>query len=278
MAAYGLTHDVAYEGTRGDSRPATIHAGRNNAAVITTGANDIPFGRFVTFDAGAGTSDLAIKPRSAAGQKNLGVLLHDMAHEFPYQGANVPGSVGLQPRDAIGSVMSQGAVWMMLENTATRGSDVYVRHTANGSPGASDGIGRVRSNSDGVAQVQTITPTAANAMIYVLRVSFASDGADFTFEAVGDGTATATEIVTAFKAVMAADAAFTARIVATGTTTLILTGQVAGDASVAISEGDGVLAVVNTTPALPLAEKEPRARFIDGGTIGQLVRVELNLP
>lgn len=269
MSAYGITHDAAYEGTRGDSRPATIHSGRNNSG------SDMLFGRFVTFDAGSGTTDLAIKPRSAAGQKNLGVLLHDMAHELAPSGA--AGNLGLAD-DAMGAVIAAGQIWMMAENTVTRGSDVYVRHTANGSPGASDGIGRVRSNADAVAQVQTVTPGASqDSTQFTLRVSFV-DKAIYEFTCVSDSSMTATEVVTLFKAAMAADLGFTARIVATGTATLILTAQDASlDQSVAIAS-QGVLTVVNTTPAAPCADKEPRARFIDGGTIGQMVRVELNLP
>lgn len=269
MSAYGLVHDVAYEGTRADSRPAMISSGRNNSGA------DMLFGRFVTFDGGSGTSDLAIKPRSAAGEKNLGVLIHDMAHELAPSGA--AGNLGL-PDDGLGAVLKEGAVWMVAENTVTPGSKVYVRHTANGSPGASDGIGRVRSDADAVAQVQTLTPTATNGAIYVVRVAFVS-GEVYEFEAVGDGSATATEIVTSLKAAMAADAGFTARIVATGTTTLILTAQNASlDVSTAASAGDGAIAVVNTTPAVPHADLEPRASFLSGGTIGQLVMLHLNLP
>lgn len=263
QTSYTQNHLVAYEGGRGDSRPATIHTGRNNSG------SEMPYGRFVCFDAGSGTTELAMKPRSAAGQKNLGVLLWDAAHESQ--------TTGLAD-DGVGSVLSAGSVWMIAEGTVTPNDKVYVRHTANGSPGTSDGIGRVRANTDGSAQVQTATPTAGeHSKTFVLRVAFL-DGAIYEFEYASDGTMTATEVCDGLRVKMAADLAFTARIVATGTSTLIMTAQsVSLDQSVAISAGDGAIVVVNTTPAAPLAEVEPRARFLTSATIGLPVMVELSL-
>jgi hypothetical protein len=99
--------------------------------------------------------------------------------------------------------------------------------------------------------VKTLTPTAANSTVYSL-ILFAA-GRLWFFTTTSDGSATATEICDAFRTAMAADAAFTAVLVASGTATLVLTG-VAGSGVGADfdvhSTGAGTIAVANTTPGV----------------------------
>jgi hypothetical protein len=159
------------------------------------------------------------------------------------------------------NVLSEGAIYVDVEQTMTVADPVYVRYSANG---GSTQLGKVRKDADGVAEVHTVTPTAVNSQVYVLRVTVG--GVPYTFEYQADGSATATEIVTGFKTAMAADAAFTALVVATGTTTLILTGQVAGQAFTVLQVGDGVLADVTTTPAAAHAARCKGARVLKGGS------------
>jgi hypothetical protein len=85
-------------------------------------------------------------------------------------------------------------------------------------------LGRISLATVDDAQLWTLTPTAANDTQYQLDIQF-DDGVSFPFQVKSDASGTATEIVTLFKAQMAANAAFTARAVATGTATLLLTNQ-----------------------------------------------------
>ena len=81
---------------------------------------------------------------------------------------------------------------------------------------------------------------------------------------------------------MAANASFTARVVATGTTTLILTGQVAGEDFLVDDAGPGAFAsIVDTTPAAPDARAiaAPASGFFQtGAASGELSILEVSQP
>ncbi len=144
-------------------------------------------------------------------------------------------------------------------------------------------LGRVSVATLLVAQVWTLTPTAANDTDYQLDVPF-TDGVSFTFEVAGDASATATEINDDFRAQMAANAAFSARVTGSGTTTLILTNlgttqftpTDAGPGSwasitetVAGTETAATLALVPYDPAAVDGSEDPRAMlFADLITTG----------
>lgn len=198
---------------------------------------------------------------SAAGQTPVGVLVHTHAQQDPSL-ADPLGVALLEPA----SVCRRGRVWVRVEEAITVGDPVYYRHTSGTGTeiGAfrndSDGVGQVttltptvvendiygldivvddveyhfEARADGVAgnpAIWTLTPTVANSTLYRLHIHIpTAPGAqqDFYFEYTSDGTATATEICDGFRTAMAADAGFTALVVASGTTTLILTGQTNG--------------------------------------------------
>lgn len=270
QTSYSSSHSVAYEGTRADSRKCEVFAGRNNAVV------EIPFGRVCVFDSGTGTSELAFKLPSATGQKVMGVLLGDLAHEQTV-GATL---VGLAA-SAMGNLLTEGSIWMIPEQDVTIADPVFFRHTANGSPGASDAIGRVRKDIDGVADVQTVTPTAAqNSTLFGLRVAVpgALGGRAWDFKYTSDASMTAQEVCDGIRLLMAADAAFTARVVATGTTTLILTAQDKGVALEVSASGIGAVTVVDTTPAVARADAAPNMRFVSNALAGQPVALAVNIP
>lgn len=156
--SYGLTHGVGYEGGRGDSRTMTCHAHRNNAGI------DIPFGRFVAFDAGAGTTELAIRLPSASGSKLVGVLLHDQAHE---QGSQV----GL-PTGLMASVIAKGSVWMITEQAVTPADPVFARFALVTGSGTTPALGRVRKDVDtadavAVPNARFLTSAAAGGLVMV---------------------------------------------------------------------------------------------------------------
>lgn len=99
---------------------------------------------------------------------------------------------------------------------------------------------RIIKRTANTAQVNTLTPTAADATVFAVTI----DGVQYSFTS-GVG-ATATSIVTGLKAAIAADP--TCRMTSSGTTTLILTSNTPGWASTVASTGAGVLTNVATTP------------------------------
>lgn len=103
--------------------------------------------------------------------------------------------------------------------------------------------------------------------MYGLQVSVGSQ--DFDFNVLSSGSATATNINDLFRAQMAANAAFSALVTASGTATLILTGVTAGTDFSVYSNGPGVVAIASTTPAAvgtPSAMKLRGVRFMTDTT------------
>lgn len=158
-----------------------------------------------------------------------------------------PAQPDLLPAPGLGAVAYEGAVAMRNNGSVATvpGGQVFaVIDVAGG-----DQLGQARSNAEGtVAKVVTATPTAANDTDYQLTIHF-PDNEEFVFEITSDASGTATEICDAFRTLMAADTAFTARIVATGTATLILTGQVGGEDWTVIDSGPGAWASITVTTA-----------------------------
>lgn len=133
QTAYSINHAVGYEGGRADSRPATVHSGRNNSVV------EIAYGRFVVFDTGAGTTELAVKLPSASGLNVRGILIHDQAHEPQVTGLAING---------LGSILSRGSVWMVTEQAVTPADPVFMRFAMVTGSGTSPAIGKVRKDAD----------------------------------------------------------------------------------------------------------------------------------
>jgi hypothetical protein len=214
--------------------------------------------------------DSGVNAISAVGQPLVGIILNDF-------GRNPNGlTTGAFKSLAMAPMLCEGAINVQCDQVCQPGDPVFVRIAASGS-GKLGIVGSFRKDADGVAQVSTVTPTAANATIYVLRVEFPNAGGEtnagtvpdvYEFEFLSDGSATATKVVTGFKTVMAADAAFSARVVASGTATLVLTGQVAGESFTVAPEGDGVMSVAPTTPPAATARKVKGARWLSTSVIG----------
>lgn len=228
------------------------------------GGVEITMGRVVVYGTpvAAGTSEL---PRAslptAVGDQLAGIATRDLAQPradvIPF--ATVPID-NVYPIASLVGVRTVGRVRMVNQsaNDAAAGGPVhYVVNTTGG-----DLLGQTRADRAGVADVFTATPTPLNDAAYRLTVSLADvDGLGAmtrSFPFTADGTATDAEIVTGIQLAMGADAAFTARVVASGTTTLILTGQEEGVAMTVTDTQDQGAAVVgawasivNTTPAVP---------------------------
>lgn len=101
-----------------------------------------------------------------------------------------------------------------------------------------------------VAQVTTITPTPVNDATYTITQIFDGDAVYGPFAYVADASATATEISGGLLALINATAI---KVTASGTTTLILTADVAG-VPFTVTESDANLAVAATTPSVGITE------------------------
>ena len=129
--------------------------------------------------------------------------------------------------------------------------------------------------------MKTATPTAANTTVYTLDLYVG--GRFFVFSITSDASATATEICDAFRTAMAADAEFTALVVATGTATLILTLQAAaGTADFDVySTGAGAIAIADTTAgvtAVATAVQVKGCRYLETTSAAGIVLLEVDMP
>lgn len=247
QTTYSRNPVAAFAGQIGDNREGMVIASRLNGE-----SSNLPAGIFVK-RGGEGLANLI----SAAADALSGVVLNTFSRNPGDSGLALSGTDAYGPHQPM-PVLESGPAWVVCEQSMAISDPIYVRFSANGTGKLQ--VGAVRKDADGVAQVTTITPTAANATTYVLDVEL-STGHRATFEYLSDGSATAAEIVTGFKTLMAADTEVSGEITATGSATLILTGVTAGKSFIAQSAGDGVLTVVATTP--PAAH----ARLVKGARV-----------
>lgn len=131
---------------------------------------------------------------------------------------------------AVVSVAYQGEVLMRNNGSvaAAPGGIVYVVNDAAGG----DEVGEARADVDGVAQVATVTPDAAQHSVTVaieirlLTGPYAGYSKVLLYQT--DASMTATEVCDAFRTDLNLDSILAAQIVDTGTATLILTAVNAG--------------------------------------------------
>lgn len=264
QTSYSRNPVAAFAGMLGDGRDPVTSSRLNGESA------NVPAGIFMAQGA-EGKAQLT----AAAADRLAGIVLNTFSRNPGDMALSLAGTDAYGPKMLM-PMLEQGSAWVVCEQTMAVTDKVYVRFLANGAGKLQ--LGAVRKDLDGVAQVTTITPTAVNSTEYSLRVQL-SNGQTYTFSMVSDATATAAEIVTGLRAAMAADAAFTAAVVATGSTTVILTGQVAGDAFTVSEVSDGVLAVAATTPPVAHARLVKGARVDAASTAAAgVVKLVFDLP
>jgi hypothetical protein len=213
----------------------------------------MPFGVAVT-ESGSGVEKLKLP--TAVTDKIAGITMRAVNHDNIGLGGT---TLAIKAGDRF-DALQRGAIYVPVEQTVARGDEVWVRIATSGSdPTNLTQKGAFRKDGDGAAELQTLTPTAANTTLYKLKV-FAR-GQVFKYETTSDGSATATEICDAFRVLMAADLAFTALFTTGGTTTLTLTRKVQGEGFTVVSDGAGAIAVAVTTPATQTAIRVPGAKY-----------------
>lgn len=263
QTTFNVTPAVAFAGLLGDSNQDGFKTSRYNGE-----ASAMPFGIGVKQD----TDQEKVKLYTTGAQL-AGVLVHT-----PYlDNRKLSGALGLDAAE-MGNVLRSGRIWVTAEGTVAAGAQAYCRHTSDG--GSNTQQGTWRGDVDGVAQVTTVTPTLANTTLYSLDV-FAG-GRPFHFEYTSDGTATAIEICDGLRAVMVADAAFTALISVpgAGAATLVMTAVSAGVPFQVYTGGSpgAYTSITLTTPASTRADLAVGCRFVTATTGAGLALLEVNLP
>lgn len=66
-----------------------------------------------------------------------------------YLQSHIEGSNAFYDSGGMASVIRKGRVWCIVEDSATAGQFPFVRITAKGTPGATEAVGRFRSDADG---------------------------------------------------------------------------------------------------------------------------------
>lgn len=261
---YSLDQPTALEGQLADSG-FTDKVSKENAAAV-------PFGLFLTKD----TGDKAVKLPAAAADitdplKRQGVALAHQALE-----SSASGDPTYPAKSAV-NVLRKGRVWVAVEEDVSPTDPVYVRY-ANGvavTDGTQDQKGAFRKSPDGVAQVATLTPTAANDTLYSISLFDAEGKLVKTVQILSGGAATATEICDALRTALGAITGYTFG----GTSTLTITAAVAGEGFSVQSNGPGVIAVAATTPNSQSAAKLSGARWLNtaDASDGDLALLEVTL-
>lgn len=260
QTSFSNAPSAAFAGMQGDGNQDGYVISRYNGE-----SSAVPFGIMVKQD----TDEEKVKLYTASARP-AGVLLHSHYHD----NRDLSDDDGVPAAD-MANVLRKGRVWVLAEGTVTAGAPAYVRHTSDG--GSNTQAGTFRADNDGVAQVTTVTPTSGNSELFSLNVFV--DGKLYYFEYLSDTASSATEICDGLRAAMAANTAFTALVVGTGTATLILTGQTKGMAFQVVNGGsEGLFASITTgTAASVKADLIEGARFVGARTGAGLVQVELNL-
>lgn len=185
-------------------------------------------------------------PAGAAGVL-AGALVH--SHQTESRGLFTAGGAGGETglvTDEPGDLLRQGRIWVPVIGAVTAGLPAWLIHTTAD-------FGSWRADAGGVAEVSTLTPNpVTDSIVYTVDIHIGDE--DYHFETLSDASATATEICDGIRAAMALDATFTALVVATGTTTLILTGQNIGQQLDVVSSGEGLFDIVETTPPATAAQ------------------------
>ena len=237
---------------------------------IVTGLCEVSAGAEFGVGVRKGSAEQGFVLPSATGQKLLGVTVHTHRAD----NLALAGAAGI-PDGETNPLLRKGRVIVKVDGAVVADGPVFCRHTANSS--TKTRMGAFRGDTDGVAQVTTVTPTSANSTLFTLTVLVR--GKLFSFQVTSDSASSATEICDAFRTLMAADAAFTALVTASGTATLILTAVNKGDVlQVADGGSPGVLAVAETTAASTRADEVTNARFVTAASADGLAVLEINLP
>ena len=217
--------------------------------------------------------DVKLPTTAAEAAACIGIAVVDLATETQNSV-----TVGTYPVGSDVSVLRKGRVYVLVTEAVAAGNDVFVRYGDGvaDTDGSDDAKGGFSDTADGVAQVATLTPTATNTDDYSVTLSGKkTNGDDYseTYSYKSDGDATASEIVAGLLAKI--NASTVVPVTATGSATLILTADSAGNGFVVNSTDN--LAIAATTPNSGSAARLSGAKFMTSAAEGSFAVVEFNL-
>lgn len=169
----------------------------------------------------------------------VNIVITQQTKAVPQPSFGIPlivGPTGFGNADVIRAYSSPDA---MLDDGFTTSSIEYIYAVAAFSQDLSPELIYVGKRVAVVAQVDTITPTAVNSHLYKVTIN----GTDYSY--TSDGSTTVSEIVAGLLALVNADTSLA--VTASGSSTLILTADVAGDGFTTSINADVNLALVHTT-------------------------------
>lgn len=247
MAQYDVAHAAGEAGLKYDTNPS------QSESYVAEG--NLPLGVAVV----QGTSADQAAPPSATDTLNDFLGITHRSHALS-RNRSLSGTLAISDEDAF-TCITKGRLWVAVEAAVARGDRVYFRNVIAGAEVA----GEFRADGDGTAQVTTVTPTAANSTEYRLQISL-DDGQEFEFVTTSDASATAAEIVTALTALIVAEGRLTGLVTASGTTTLVLTGDKGVSFRAGSEDSTGTLAAALTTPLASDCILIKNAKWVVGGS------------
>ncbi len=248
----------------------------------TAGGVVIPMARFVTY--GTLTTSLVGGPGRRAALPTAvtnviaGIALKDYTQVRPFD--TTASAVNSYPIGAMVSVREVGEAAMQNvgDATAVAGGAVWAVVATTGG----DALGEARSDRDGTADVWTLTPTVADTTLYAIQLTLpAWENLPLvvrTYEYTSDGSAADSEITADFISQINGDATVSARVTASGTATLIITGDILGMPILvqdAPSAGDWT-SITHTTTAAAYTVLVPHARWTIPTAAEAIGRVYVN--
>ena len=145
QTSYALTMSTAYEGGRASSEDAKILPGLNKDVI------ELPFGRAVVLGSTTGLGPNDVMPVIAPVDANsvlIGVAMHSHAHD--------PNNTNGVPVGDMLNVITEGDVWVQVEQAVVPGDAVYFRHTVASGTGTSIALGRFRKDADTAKATQIV--------------------------------------------------------------------------------------------------------------------------
>ena len=163
QTTYSIYMDKALAGLIGNLTPREISSMRNEEA-----DGVVLFGLGVS----QGTANDQMLLPASAGDSIIGFTVYNVGHELPRGGAIAT----INQNDML-NVMRKGNIYVIPEDTVSKGGAVYVRHTANG---AATQLGSVRSDGDAVADAGSDTAAVLTGELDVIQTAA-------TWAAISDG-------------------------------------------------------------------------------------------
>lgn len=263
---------TSYSQNMTPGRSGLIYDTGFNDFISRLASMEIPFGRFV------------VKNGSDAGKVDLPVSAAEIADSLDVNRGFAAATQALEQvigatyssyksNDAV-SVMKRGRIWVLAEGSWSANSQVFIRHTVNGSLTQ---LGAARADYDGTAQVNTVavvsTPTA--------NVGYSVNVNGQTVAVTADGTPSQTELKDAFVAAINAVPSLAASVSASSASasTFTVTSVTAGKPFTL----DGLSSpfLTNTATQANVATAEPLvgAKFVEAGaaSAGNFAIIEFDL-